>query len=237
MAKLIKTCYSYSMESSYKRRMPRFSKIRKIEFPANGRETLENFEYPEELIPTVLTLRRLSLDPRSEITDIAYKALKKSNKDSERVQEMERNRGFIENCDDYDTLFSLLSQSKGMDGLSRIVVKLMAANEDLLEDIFDGLRNPYNELFMDNSLRVIYAVLEEHPEKGQEIIKFLSEDKVRDPIDFSSILMTLLATKSREHLDWLYTFFIFFQDNFPDESHFLGPYYALMSLLNTDSVN
>jgi hypothetical protein len=110
----------------------------------------------------------------------------------------------------------------------------METKKSFFEDLLAKLREPYEDLYFDNALMAIFKILRDKPERGHGIISFLSEDKVRDPIDFSSLFMTLLATNSREHMDWLYTYFVFFQDNFPQDNHFLGPYYAMMSLLSSD---
>jgi hypothetical protein len=52
----------------------------------------------------------VAFDDTFDLSNMAYKALKKSGKDPERVEEIEKNRGFIECCHDDEVLFSLLSK-------------------------------------------------------------------------------------------------------------------------------
>ena len=56
--------------------------------------------------------------------------------------------------------------------------------------------------------------------------------KIRDPLDFSSLLMILGRSKDAKYIHFLYTFYVFFKDNFPDKEYYEGPFLGLNEIIN-----
>ena len=57
-----------------------------------------------------------------------------------------------------------------------------------------------------------------------------------DTQDFASIIQTLGLVKNDRNLTYLYSFYVFFKDNFPDEDYFEGPLFGIENYLFKDKI-
>jgi len=152
---------------------------------------------------------------------------------SERLKEMENHINEVKETTDYDYLFSLLSKTKGSDAIDILIEKLLHLKPNVFEDIIDGLCDNYSEIFIDNALITLKKVFEKN-DISEQILNLLKSNKIRDPLDFASLLMVLGQSRNENLLETLYSFYVFFKDNFPDEEYFEGPLLAMCDILSDD---
>lgn len=208
----------------YKRRMPRFEKIPGISATKVNIQKLKKGTFNQDII-TVNRLRYAKLD-FGDIDEIALAVMKQKMPDDIRTKEIIENIGRVESTENYNDLFDFLSSKIGCDAITSLVKKLRNKKHNLYKDILSKLTTGYNDIFIDNAILILgneYC----YKDISNDIISALKTNKIRDPLDFSSLTMILGKSNDTRHLNFLYTFYVFFKDNFPEEEYYEGPLLAI----------
>jgi hypothetical protein len=215
------------MMIEYKRRMPRVEKIPEISETKVNIQRLNNDTFNQDII-TVNRLRYAKLH-FVDFDEIALSAMKQKMPADIRTKEIIENIGKVESTENYNDLFDFLYSKIGCDAITSLMKKLRNKNPDLCRDVLSKLTTGYNDIFMDNAILILgkeYC----YKDISNDIISALKTNKIRDPLDFSSLTMILGKSNDARHLNFLYTFYVFFKDNFPEEEYYEGPLLAINEL-------
>lgn len=214
----------------YKRRMPRYNRIPKITATNRDIENLSITRFRDDDI-SVTRLRYAKLDFQN-IDEIAIELMQSKLPDDPRTMEIMQSVHRIETSEKYDELFSFLSSRTGSDAFSPLIRKLRSKKDTLYMDVLSKLENGYNDIFMDNAILILGYEFN-HRDISDDIIRTLLSDRVRDPQDFSSLSMLVGKSGDSRHIDFLYSLYIFFRDNFPEDEFFEGPLLAITDITDT----
>lgn len=218
--------------SQYARRMPNVKRIPRLSVPEDILQKVETtLLLPEEVTATRMRYRNLRFNKFSEL--IQHPELRKDIP-PERLQEIEKNIRFVKETEDYDTLFSLLGEKTGADAADLLAEKLLQLNSGVVDDVLAGLCESYSNFFFENSL-ILLSEVYKREDISDKIVSLLESNKVRDMLDFSSLLMLLGRSKSREVLPVLYSYFVFFRDNYPQEEYYEAPLLAMYDLIRPEA--
>ncbi len=212
----------------YKRRMPRLTKIPQIKATKKDIDKLRNAPLSQEVVTTI-RLRHAKMTFKNA-DEVVLNAFKRALPEDYRLAELKDNIKKVESENRYSVLFDFLSSRTGNDALSPLIRKLRNKNQNLFEDVLSKLISGYTDTFMDNALIILDGEFEYH-DIGDRIVDTLKSGKIRDPLDFASLAMVVGRSKTAKHIDFLYTFYVFFKDNFPDKEYYEGPLLGLKDLL------
>jgi hypothetical protein len=212
--------------------MPNVKRIPRLSVPEDILQKVETtLLLPEEVTATRMRYRNLRFNKFSEL--IQHPELRKDIP-PERLQEIEKNIRFVKETEDYDTLFSLLGEKTGADAADLLAEKLLQLNSGVVDDVLAGLCESYSNFFFENSL-ILLSEVYKREDISDKIVSLLESNKVRDMLDFSSLLMLLGRSKSREVLPVLYSYFVFFRDNYPQEEYYEAPLLAMYDLIRPEA--
>ena len=218
--------------SQYARRMPNVKRIPRLSVPEDILQKVENTPLlPKEVTAARMRHRNLQFYKFSEL--IQHPEVRKDIP-PERLQEIEKNIRFVKETEDYDTLFSLLGEKTGADAADLLAEKLLQLNSGVVDDVLAGLCESYSNFFFENSLILLSEVYQKE-NISDKIVSLLESNKVRDMLDFSSLLMLLGRSKSREVLPVLYSYFVFFRDNYPQEEYYEAPLLAMYDIIRPEA--
>lgn len=204
----------------FKRRMPRFEKIPQIIATKENIDNLKKINFKHDII-TVIRLRHAKLR-FDNVDEITIAAIKKISPNDGRTKEIVENIGKVKTTEDYDALFAFLSTKTGHDSISSLIRKLRNKKCDFYKDVLSKLNTGYNDIFLDNAILILGNEYSNR-DISNDIIDTLKTNTIRDPLDFSSLLMILGKSKDSRYLNILYSFYIFFKDNFADDEYYEGP--------------
>jgi hypothetical protein len=212
--------------------MPNVKRIPRLSVPEDILQKVETtLLLPEEVTATRMRYRNLRFNKFSEL--IQHPELRKDIP-PERLQEIEKNIRFVKETEDYDTLFSLLGEKTGADAADLLAEKLLQLNSGVVDDVLAGLCESYSNFFFENSL-ILLSEVYKREDISDKIVSLLESNKVRDMLDFSSLLMLLGRSKSREVLPVLYSYFVFFRDNYPQEEYYEAPLLAMYDIIRPEA--
>jgi hypothetical protein len=101
----------------------------------------------------------------------------------------------------------------------------------LYKDVLFKLTSDYNDVFIDNAILILGNEYRSR-DISKDIIDTLKTNKIRDPLDFSSILMLLGKSGDSDYIDILYSFYVFFRDNFADDEYYEGPLIGIYEIID-----
>jgi hypothetical protein len=211
----------------FKKRMPKYEKIPILSLSTEELFKLKKMSMNENEI-SVNKLRHAKLIFK-ESDEIVKNILKLKLPNDKRTNEILDNTNLIEETSDYEILFSFLSDLIGNDAITLLIKKLRAINISLYKHVLSVLREDYNDIFMENALLILSNEFSEQ-DISSDILNLLKSNNIRDPMDFSSFLLVLGHSKNIENLNVLYSFYIFFKDNFPENEYFEGPLLAIKDI-------
>ena len=212
--------------------MPNVKRIPKLSVPEDILQKVETtMLLPQEATATRMRYRNLHFHNFSEI--IQHPEIRKGV-EPERLQEIEKNMQIVKETEDYANLFSLLSEKAGADAADILAEKLMRLKPGVDDDVLAALCEGYSNFFFENSL-ILLGEVYEREDISAKIISLLESNKVRDMLDFSSLLMLLGRSKSRDVLPVLYSYFVFFRDNYPEEEYYEAPLLAMYDIVSPEA--
>ena len=128
-------------------------------------------------------------------------------------------------------LFVLLNNFEYMDLHVDIIDKIISLGLDSYLLFIEKLSAQYSEIFFDNSIRY-FSRLIEYDNMSSVILSLIKKDYVRDPKDFASLIQVLGKSKIREDINLIYSYYIYFKDNFPDDTHYEGPLFGMYYMMD-----
>ena len=142
------------------------------------------------------------------VDEIALEAMKRANPEDLRIAEITENIEKVESENRYTVLFDYLSSGIGNDAISPLIKKLRDKNQNLYEDVLSKLTSDYTDTFMDNALLILGGEYK-YQDISDKIVETLMSSKIRDPLDFASLLMILGRSKDSRHIDFCILFMFF----------------------------
>ena len=198
----------------YNRRMPNVKRIPKLSVPEDILQKVEaTMLLPQEVTATRMRYKNLHFHNFSEI--IQHPEIRK---------DIEKNMQIVKETEDYANLFSLLSEKAGADAADLLTEKLMRLKPGVDDDVLAALSEGYER-----------GEVYEREDISAKIISLLESNKLRDMLDFSSLLMLLGRSKSRDVLPVLYSYFVFFRDNYPEEEYYEAPLFAMYDIVRPEA--
>ena len=192
----------------YNRRISNVKRIPKLSVPEDILQKVETtMLLPQEATATRMRYKNLYFHNFSEI--IQHPEIRK---------DIEKNMQIVKETEDYANLFSLLSEKAGADAADLLTEKLMRLKPGVDDDVLAAPSEVY-----------------EREDISAKIISLLESNKVRDMLDFSSLLMLLGRSKSRDVLPVLYSYFVFFRDNYPEEEYYEAPLFAMYDIVRPEA--
>jgi hypothetical protein len=130
-----------------------------------------------------------------------------------------------------DYLISLLDGEKDYEIKSYIYKKLIELNSNVYAKFFDKLKVYYSEECFDNAIIILGLTMKNH-DISLDIIEFLKEGYIKKPSDFSSLMQLLGYRKNSLNLQYLYTYYKYFKDNFVNKDYYEGPAVGIWNYFN-----
>ncbi len=212
----------------HERRMPRFKRLPKYTMPPEVRERIPSLEMSDDEI-NVLRLRHAKMCFGSFSAILEDEKIRKTFP-PDRIAEIESNIRKVKQAKGYALLYSLLFEPAGNDAIDILVQKLVSLKPSVYDDVLESLGSDYTDMFFDNALILFYRCFDKE-DISSKILSFLETNAVRDPLDFASLCMSLGSSKNEDLLDFLYSMYLFFKDNFPEDSYFEGPLLAMVDIV------
>ncbi len=213
----------------FKRRMPRFEIIPQIRATKEKIDNLKKLNFETDKI-TVIKLRRAKLDFEN-YDQLTIDVMKQQSPNDDRTKEIVKNIEKVKTTEVYEALFAFLSTKTGHDSISALIKKLRAKKQDLYKDVLFKLTSDYNDVFIDNAILILGNEYRSR-DISKDIVDTLKTNRIRDPLDFSSILMLLGKSGDSDYIDLLYSFYVFFSDNFADDEYYEGPLIGIYEIID-----
>jgi hypothetical protein len=217
----------------YERRMPRFEVIPMLEPPDDIAEWYLEQQYSSEEI-NVFRLRNIWIVSPQVENSIAEK-VQDNIRDKERAKKYWEKKESLRRQNDVGVLLEELIQNKNVDSRIDIIDRLFELDNGIYKVFLENLKKEYLPHYFDDTMRVLVRTIRRQ-NITEDILDLFRSNKFRDPQDYASLLQVLGFIKSKTNLGLLYSFYVFYQDNFPDTSLFEGPLFGIAYYLS-DSVN
>jgi hypothetical protein len=202
----------------FKRRMPKIEKIPLMKVPGDiSGEFGEKLRLDESR--SVFVIRDFFLE--SELDGSLEKTLLKVM-DDEKLRNYKKLRQVIIAETDIGNLFNLLSQENNIGIKTHIYKRLVDLDPEIYTQFLEKLKTPYSEECYDSVFLILGMTLQT-TDISPAIIEFLRGNYIRDPADFASMIQLLGYGKGDVNLQYMYTYYHFFIDNFEDEHYYEGP--------------
>jgi len=207
---------------NFDKRMHRFNKIEITDSPVDIEKWLTSQKYSDERI-TVFKLRNMiMIDPVDQKN--FYKDLQKQMSKVEKDKsKMIVNR--IDKETDLNWFIDFLDSNEHKELSLRIIKRMLAIDEKSYCYYLNLLKKKYTDNQFDCILQILTETIR-IKDVAEEIFNIMKEDYVRDPQDFASLTQILGLSNSFE-LNYLYSFYIYFKNNFPDNNYFEGPLFGI----------
>ena len=210
---------------NFEKRMPRFEKVPLLKYPDNMKKWLETRQFAENEL-TVYRLRDVWLR-NPDLENLAIEQMFTAIEEKKRQRKYEENNKIILKEEKVATLLEYLSNNDFFDSRIEIIDRIMSLDGDIYRDFLARLNEKYSDVFFDNVTRVLARKIKEK-DLFEELFSLLKNNIVRDPSDFSSILQIMGLSKNKLVPSILFSFYTFFQDNFPDKPYFEGPLLGML---------
>jgi hypothetical protein len=213
----------------YERRMPRFEVIPMLDAPDDIFEWYEKQQYSSDEI-NVFRLRNIwMISPDIENT-IAEK-FQNASQDKERSKRYWERKKSVRKQNDAGVLLEELNQDAYMDSRIDIIERLLELDSGIYKVFLENLKKEYLPHYFDDALRILIRTIRKQI-ITEDILDLFRSNKFRDPKDFASVMQLLGFVKSRENLKLLYSFYIFYLENFPESNLFEGPLFGISYYLS-----
>lgn len=213
----------------YERRVPRFEVIPMLDAPDDIPEWYEKQQYSSEEI-NVFRLRNIwMISP--EIESTIAEEFQNASQDKERSRRYWEKKKSVRKQNDVGVLLEELNQAAYMDSRIDIIDRLFELDTGIYKVFLENLKKEYSPHYFDDALRILIRTIRKQ-NITEDILDLFRSNKFRNPQDFASVVQLLGFVKSRKNLNVLYSFYIFYLNNFPDTNLFEGPLFAISYYLS-----
>jgi len=186
--------------------------------PESIEEWFKTIKYSNETI-TVFRLHEMidinEIDQNAFYNDLKRHLTKEERKESEEHLIWIKN----ENC--ISELLSIYDNDKHKELVREIVSRIIQLDNCIYKKFLEKLKVKYTENEFDNVIHILVETIKTK-DISEELLEVLSSDYVRDPQDFA-VLIQILGLCSNDTFSYLYTFYNYFKNNFPEENYYEGP--------------
>lgn len=214
---------------NYERRMPRFEVIPMLAPPEDISEWYSKQQYSSEEI-NVFRLRNIWI-VSPEVENTIAEKVQDNIRDKERAKRYWEKKKSVRRQNDVGVLLEELLQYKNVDSRIDIIDRLFVLDSGIYKIFLENLKKEYLPHYFDDTMRILIRTIRKQ-NITEDILDLFRSNKFRDPQDYASLLQVLGLIKSKINLGLLYSFCVFYQDNFPDTSLFEGPLFGIFYYLN-----
>jgi hypothetical protein len=212
---------------NFYRRMPRVEKIPLMKIPDDLFQMIEDRLYLGDS-RSVFVIRDYFL---STELDGSFEKRVVKELDTGRLKRYKTLKQEINAEKSIETLFELLSRENNIEIRNCIYKRLIEMDVNVYNKFLEELKAKYSEECYDAAFIVLGMVINK-TDISNEIIEFLNGNYIRDPSDFSSMIQLLGYRKNEINLQYMYTYYNFFVNNFEHENYFEGPIIGLGNYYN-----
>jgi len=205
------------------KRMTRFKNIQLLEIPENIESWYKTIKYSEEKITVFKLHHMISID--EEEREVFFIDLRKQLKKEEKIESNILSTQLSVETD-LGKLKELIEQRKHRELVPQIINRMLSINEDIYLEYIHRLDNQYTEDIFDNAIAVLIETSKKK-DISNEILDLLKKDKIRDPQDFAVLSQIMGLGDTNNIIMYLYSFYRYFINNFPDENYFEGPLFGI----------
>ena len=137
------------------------------------------------------------------------------------INESKKLRSNIKSENDISKLISLYDDNEHKELSLEIILKMISIDKHVYKRYIDQLKTRYTENQFDNIIHILVETIR-IIDISEDIIEVLQNNYVRDPQDFA-VLVQILGLSNKDLLSFLYTFYRYFINNFPNNNYFEGP--------------
>jgi len=199
--------------------MTRFKNIQMLEAPDNIEKWYKTAKYALDRITVFRLHHMLTIDEKQSgifRADIIKKLSKEDRSESKRIHDEIGKESDISKIKYY-------FDNKIHRELSNEYAKRMCyLNKDVYKEYYKKIENEYSD---DDIDRIVELTVETMKmiDISSKILKILEEDLVRDPKDFSVLAQLIGISNNDKMINYLYSFYMYFINNFPEDNYFEGP--------------
>jgi len=212
------------------KRMTRFKNIQILEMPIDIIKWYRSIKYSGEEITVFSLHHMIEIDERDSA--IFLKDIRKRLSNSE-LLESTNLLCIIENSEEIEFLKDLLESKKHRELTNKIVERMYTINDYIYKDYLDKLNTKYSEDIFDTIVSVLIITIK-RKNIVNEIFELLINDKIRDPQDFAVLAQILGIAITEDKVNYLYSFYKYFINNFPDNNYFEGPLFGISYFLKNN---
>jgi hypothetical protein len=213
----------------FEKNVARYERIPKLVIPQDFESWLKKQNLSDEEI-TVFKLRDIwirdcSLEKKIKDLVLSHKSqIERNNKYSEKMV-------MIDNMNIINSLFDFLDNTEYLDLHIDIIDKIIKLRSNSYSLFIDKLSTKYSDMFFDNALRYFSRLIEIN-NMSDVVFELIKKDYIRDPKDFASLLQVFGKSKKMEDINLLYSYYVYYKDNFPDDYHFEGPLFGMFYMMD-----
>jgi len=204
------------------KKMTRFKNIQLLEIPDKLEDWYKNVKFSDDRI-TVFKLHHMICIDDDKVH--FYKDLRKKMSKKERDESIIIQKN-IKIEKDYTKLQDLLIQRNHRELVPEIIKRMCSLNENIYKEYINKLEEKYSEEEFDDIINVLVEVIKQK-DISEEIIGLLKKDKIRDPQDFAVLSQILGIAVTGDKINYIYSFYRYFINNFPEENFFEGPLFGI----------
>jgi len=127
---------------------------------------------------------------------------------------------------DLGKLKELIEKREHRELIPEIINRIYSLNEHVYKDYINYFENEYTEEDFDNIISVLVETIK-RKDISDEILDVLKKDKIRDPQDFAVLAQIMGLGDTNNKIVYLYSFYKYFINNFPEENYFEGPLFGI----------
>ena len=202
--------------------MTRFKNIQLLEIPEKLEDWYKNVKFSDDRI-TVFKLHHMICIDDDKVH--FYKDLRKKMSKKERDESIIIQKN-IKIEKDYTKLQDLLIQRNHRELVPEIIKRMCSLNENIYKEYINKLEEKYSEEEFDDIINILVEVIKQK-DISDEIIGLLKRDKIRDPQDFAVISQIMGIAVTEDKIKYLYSFYRYFINNFPEDNFFEGPLFCI----------
>jgi hypothetical protein len=213
----------------FEKRVARYEKVPKLLIPNDFESWIKKQKLSDNKI-TVFKLRDmwiLNCSLENKIKDLVLNNKSQIERKNEYLQKIR----MIKNVNASTNLFGFLDNTEYLDLHIDIIDKIIELDDNSYSLFIDKLSMKYSDMFFDNALRY-FARLIEIDNMSDVVLELIKMDYIRDPKDFASLLQVFGKSKKMEDINLLYSYYVYFKDNFLDDYHFEGPLFGMFYMLD-----
>jgi hypothetical protein len=205
------------------KRMTRFKNIQLLEMPDNLEVWYKNVKFSDDRITVFKLHHMICINDKDKVHFYNDLRKKMSKKEKDESIVIERNISIEK---DYNKLKEIFVQRNHRELVPEIIKRMCSLNENIYKEYINKLEEKYSEEEFDDIISILVEVIKQK-DISDEIISLLKRDKIRDPQAFAVLSQIIGLAVTGDKIKYIYSFYRYFINNFPEENFFEGPLFGI----------